>query len=326
MQLPLPRSAASHLAEHRVAPRRPPARPRILIFRTATFAACLALIAWLWWDSQIAGYAGLPVNTVGQILGNVLLAGLGPLAAACRRSRARWPRSVSHSRSADIAAARHRVQLLDVRSSFLGIAGLSPQRAQREADGRRHELLRALSSALENGARAEILLPDPEAPSTARVAVELAVAPDVYLSFLRTLLNGMALLQRAYPPDRLSLRLYAAPAAISMTRCDQRTWVYLNPPVSTSDAYLTFDAVSANASTLQTYFNHLSAGARTSACGQGGVTETVRPQPGGQYPHPASERSPRWNSGCWETSRRGTTANASCSAGSGSVASSRYCS
>lgn len=350
MRLPLPRSIEPHQAERRArtpsqrrathardrTPRRdgssadhltarlPPTRRRLL--RTATLASCLALIGWLWWDSQTADYAGLPVNTVGQILGDLLLMGLAPLAAALRRSRASWRSSAGQNRWADIAAARYRVQLLDIRSSFHGIAGLPPERAQREADDRRSDLLRALASALGNGARAEILLPDPDAASTARVAIDLAIAPDIYLSFLRALLNGMATLQRAYPRDRLELRLYASPAAVSMTRCDQRTWVYLNPPISTAEAYLAFDAPSANAGALQTYFNHLSAGARTSAYGVDSAAEKAQPQAGGPYRRGPSERSPGWNSGCWETLRHGTTANASSSEASGSDASSPYCS
>jgi hypothetical protein len=347
VRLTLPRSVEPHLAEHRAwtPSQRPAARardrtrghsaghgrrplspdsdslarndapasgpaPRRRLLRTASLTSCLALVAWLWWDSQTADYAGLPVNTLGQILGDLLLVGLAPLTATLRRSRGRRQPSASQNRSGDIAAARHRVQLLDIRSSFLGLAGLPPERAQREAAGRRNDLLRALASALRNGARAEILLPDPDSPSSARIASELAIAPDVYVSFLHALLSGMAALQRAYTPERLELRLYTAPAAISMTRCDQRTWVYLNPPVSTADAYLAFDAASANADTLQTYFNQLSAGARTNMCGPDSATDTDRPQPGGQCRRATSGRSPGWNSGCWETLRRGTTANA----------------
>ena len=287
---------------------RPPPRRRLL--RTATLTSCLGLVAWLWWDSQTADYAGLPVNTIGQILGDLLLVGLAPLTATVRRSRAWRQPSASQHRSGDIAAARHRVQLLDIRSSFLGLAGLPPERAQREAAGRRNDLLRALASALKNGARAEILLPDPDAPSSAHAATDLAIAPDIYASFLRALLSGVAALQSAYTPERLELRLYTAPAAISMTRCDQRTWVYLNPPVSTADAYLSFDSASANADTLQTYFNQLSASARTNMRGPDGMTETDRPQPGGQYRRATSGRSPGWNSDCWETLRHGTTASA----------------
>jgi hypothetical protein len=37
---------------------------------------CLVLTACLWWDAQVDHYTGLPINTIGQILGDLLTAGL----------------------------------------------------------------------------------------------------------------------------------------------------------------------------------------------------------------------------------------------------------
>ena len=119
------------------------------------FGVCVAAAAWSWWQAQIGGYAGLPVNTLGQILGDLLLMGLvAPLA------KLRWPAAERGRRSNPpildtLARARHRIQVLDVR---MCLPEFTQGTAGRPAVS--SGVARALESALGNDACVEVLLPD----------------------------------------------------------------------------------------------------------------------------------------------------------------------
>jgi len=55
--------------------------------RWTAMVACLGFAGWLWWNAQADHYAGLSINTVGQLLGDLLTAGL--TAPMTRRYRTR---------------------------------------------------------------------------------------------------------------------------------------------------------------------------------------------------------------------------------------------
>jgi hypothetical protein len=199
------------------------------------FGLCLSLLGWTWWDARAGGYAGLAVNTLGQIIGDVLLMGLvAPIGIRLRRrARTRDPALMDV-----IARARHRVQLLDLEVC------LHPA------------LPRAVGAALANDACVEILLPEPDAPGV----------PDGYREQLRGLLDHLNALWRSggdaaasRRSGRLDVRLYRGPAAVSIVRCDGRIWASLHPDRPTGSAYLAFGRDCANARALRAHFDRLHA-------------------------------------------------------------------
>ena len=214
-------------------PGRPPAAARLP--RIAMFGLCLSLLGWTWWDARAGGYAGLAVNTLGQIIGDVLLMGLvAPVGIRLRRrARTRGPALTDA-----IARAKHRVQLLDL-------------------DVCLHPALpRAVRAALANDACVEILLPEPGAPGV----------PEGYPGRLRDLLDRLDALRRSGGEaaasgrsGRLDIRLYRGPAAVSIVRCDGRIWASLHPDGPTGSAYLALDADCANARALRAHFDRLHA-------------------------------------------------------------------
>lgn len=227
------RAGARHGRNGARLPGRPPAAVRLP--RIALFGLCLSLLGWTWWDARAGGYAGLAVNTLGQIIGDVLLMGLVAPIGIRRRRRARTgdPALVDA-----IARARHRVQLLDLEVC------LHPA------------LPRAVGAALANDACVEILLPEPDVPGV----------PDGYPERLRGLLDALSTLRRSGGDaaasgrsGRLDVRLYRGPAAVSIVRCDGRIWASLHPDRPTGSAYLALDRDCANARTLRAYFDRLHA-------------------------------------------------------------------
>ena len=216
---------------------RPSGRPRAAarLPRIVMLGLCLSLLGWTWWDARAGGYAGLAVNTLGQIIGDVLLMGLvAPVGFRLRRrARTRDPALIDA-----IGRAKHRVQLLDLEACF-------------------HPALpRAVRSALANDACVEILLPEPDAPGV----------PEGYPERLRDLLGRLDALRRSGGDaaasgrsGRLDVRLYRGPAAVSIVRCDGRIWASLHPDHPTGSAYLALDADCANARALRAHFDRLHA-------------------------------------------------------------------
>jgi len=230
---PTARAGARHGRSGARPPGRSPAAARLP--RIGLFGLCLSLFGWTWWDARAGGYAGLAVDTLGQIIGDVLLMGLvAPIGIRLRRrARTRDPALMDV-----IARARHRVQLLDLAVCF-------------------HPALpRAVGAALANDACVEILLPEPDAPGV----------PDGYPEHLRDLLDRLDALRRSGGDaaasgrsGRLDVRLYRGPAAVSIVRCDARIWASLHPDRPTGSAYLALDRDCANARALRAHFDRLHA-------------------------------------------------------------------
>lgn len=212
---------------------------------------CLVLTGWLLLDAKHDRYSGLPVNTLGQVLGDLLLMGLAaPVVDRRKRLRRRSPMNDLFLLDR-LAKAKHRIQLLDVRL-YATVAG--PPLA-----GPPSELARALAQALDNDALVEILMPDPETPvaDAARRAVE-------------SLLVELRLLAETAVLGRLDVRLYSVPTTISMVRCDQDVWARLHPEGSPRvGSALAIDARSDNARVLYEYFNQIQADARPAARAHG---------------------------------------------------------
>lgn len=229
---PSARAGARHGRRGRRPPGRLPAAARLP--RIALFGLCLTLLGWTWWDARAGGYAGLAVNTLGQIIGDVLLMGLvAPVGIRRRRRvRGRDPALMDV-----IARAGHRIQLLDLEVC------LHPA------------LPRTLAAALANDACVEILLPEPDAPGV----------PEGYAERLRGLLEDFNALRpasagaSAQRSGRLEVRLYRGPAAVSIVRCDGRIWASLHPDRPTGSAYLALDQDCANARALRDHFDRLHA-------------------------------------------------------------------
>lgn len=216
---------------------RPPGRLPVAarLPRIALFGLCLSLLGWTWWDARAGGYAGLAVNTLGQIIGDVLLMGLVAPIGLRRRRRVR---TSDPALMGVIARAKHRVQLLDL------AVCLHPA------------LPRTVGAALANDACVEILLPEPDTPGV----------PDDYRDRLTVLLNALRALRRsggdAAGPGRsgrLDVRLYRGPAAVSIVRCDGRIWASLHPDRPSGSAYLALDRDCDNARALRAHFDRLHA-------------------------------------------------------------------
>lgn len=75
--------------------------------RWAAMLACLVLTGWLCWDARTDHYAGLPINTAGQILGDLLTAGLVAPIAYRRRSRPSGSHRSEAGSRASSTALRH---------------------------------------------------------------------------------------------------------------------------------------------------------------------------------------------------------------------------
>ena len=258
-------------------PHRPTLRRPSRLRRTLIFGACVAAAAWSWWEAQIGGYAGLPVNTLGQILGDLLLMGIvAPLA------NLRWPEAERGDRAAPpildaLAEAKHRIQVLDVRMCLPEFALGTP-----EPLVARSGVARALESALGNDACVEVLLPDPDAPVCATTARELGVAPETYRKSLRCLVDDLAALPGRSLPGRLDVRVYTEHVSVSMIRCDEHFWAALDPQGTTTAPYLALEHGGENAVDLQSYFDRLRASAR--------MTPRPRHTASGRCSHPRHTR------------------------------------
>lgn len=248
------------------------------VHRFTVFGLCVTLTGWSWWSAQASGYAGLPVNTLGQITGDLILMGL--VAPLARRDRARdrdtGAPAAAPSPLGALARAAHRIQLLDVRLCLPQLAaaprgGESSQSSESSGasrDGAATALDRslqlALSSAIANDACVEILLPDPEESAGLDLAQRLGIRPALYRGALSRLVQDLDALSAETESGRLDLRLYAEPSSVSLVRCDQRIWVSLYPEgAPESFDYLVLDQGGENTQVVQSYFNRLYATARS---------------------------------------------------------------
>ena len=227
--------------------------------RTLIFAVCVVAAAWSWWQARIGGYAGLPVNTLGQILGDLLLMGLVAPLANLRRPAAERGRGPSAPILDTLAQAKHRIQLLDVR---MCLPDFTQSPAGRSVAAGSSGVARALESALGNDVCVEVLLPDPDAPVCTTTARELGVAPEAYRRSLRCLVDDLATLPGPSLSGRLDVRVYTEHVSVSMIRCDEHFWAALDPQGTTTTPYLALEHGGQNARDLQSYFERLRASAR----------------------------------------------------------------
>ena len=221
------------------------------------FLSCVVLTVWAWWAAQESGYAGLPVNVLAQITGDLVLMGL--LAPAvrlagpeCTENAAPMP---SHGRS--LATARHCVQLLD-----------SPTLLRQLCDDGSTSLVRDLRTALANDIRVEILLPDPTGQAGRVAASRLGIEPGGYGRRLTRLLDelGTGLAQAQW--RGLDLRLYPDPVDVCFIRCDESIWVSMHPnSQARTPNYFPLDRRCGTAALFQTYFERLHSAAQPPACG-----------------------------------------------------------
>ena len=165
-----------------------------------------------------------------------------------------------------LSQAKHRIQLLDLQICLAQFAPSAPDRPAFAGETCPGELARALGSALDNDVCVEILLPDPDAPSSDQAAWHLGLDPDHYRRSLRLLSADLATLPGRAHAGRLDLRLYAVPAAASIVRCDEQVWASLYQEGAPGTAvYLGLGRRSENARALQSYFNRLHATAHPMA-------------------------------------------------------------
>ncbi|HEU5332842.1 MAG TPA: hypothetical protein VFU73_08765 [Actinocrinis sp.] len=221
---------------------------------------CLAVIGWVWWDSQADGYTGLPVNTLGQIIGDLILAALaGPVALGYRFARHERTRPAGDV-VARIARARNRVQLLDVTGCLLSWSEAPARTADRQdADRGRDRLVAALRAALERDVAVEVLLPAPSLAQSRGVPRTLGLSPAA----LRDLAEGaeadLHALFDEVPAGRLEVRYSQKWPALAMLRCDDHMWVSLRPEglPGSPPLCLEFAARTANARAVAAHFNDL---------------------------------------------------------------------
>jgi hypothetical protein len=223
------------------------------------FGTCVAMAAWSWWEARIGGYEGLPVNTLGQIVGDLLLMGIVAPLADFRRPSAGRDRRQAPPMLETLAQAGHRVQVLDVRMCLPDFA-VGPA----EPPGGPAGLARAVGSALDNDACVEILLPDPDAPVSAATARELGLDPEAYRRSLRCLVDDLAALSAHSRSGRLDVRVFTEQVSVSIIRCDEQFWAALHPQgAPNSTPYLSLEHGGHNARALQSYFDRLHAAAQT---------------------------------------------------------------
>jgi hypothetical protein len=218
---------------------------------------------WLFWDAHLDGFAGLPVNTLGQILGDLLLMGLARPFIDSRRRR-------DHRSTAggqvwlDALARANRIQLLDAHLCLAALKDPVVLGAPALHDGHAHQpdLLSTLRTAMGNDAHIEILLPDPEQQSWPD---PLGVSVEAMRSAVHAFIGDLAALAETAVLGKLDLRLYPTVTTLSMIRCDHQVWVCLHPTGSPrAGSYLLVDACSDNARVVFDYFNRVQADARRS--------------------------------------------------------------
>lgn len=220
--------------------------------RRLVFLLCVLPAVWSWWAAQASGYAGLPVNMLGQIAGDLVLMGL--LAPTVRLA---GPGCIQESglgppHTDSLATARHCVQLLD-----------PPALLRQLVTDRRASLVHDLRAALQNDIRVEILLPDPAGSAGRAAARRLGLEPGGYGRRLERLLDevGSGLAQAQW--RGLDLRLYSDPVEVCFIRCDRKIWVSMHPNSrALPPDYVALNRRCGTAALFQAYFEHLHSAAR----------------------------------------------------------------
>lgn len=221
---------------------------------------CLAVVGWVWWDSQADGYTGLPVNTLGQIIGDLILAALaGPVALGYRFTRTERARAAG-SVADRIAKARHRVQLLDVTGCLLSWSEVPPRAADRsELDRRRAQIVAAVRTALERDVAVEILLPAPGLAQSRGVPRALGLSAGTLRDLVEVAETDLWALFDEVPAGHLDIRCSQKWPALAMVRCDDRVWVWLRPDglPGAAPLCLEFGTRTGNARAVAAHFNDL---------------------------------------------------------------------
>lgn len=228
--------------------------------RSILLLPCLAAVGWVWWASQADGYNGLPVNTLGQIIGDLLLAALaGPVALGWRFTRDERARPAGDV-AARIARARHRVQLLDVTGCLLSWSEFPARAADRpELDRARAGIVAALRAALERDVSVEILLPAPGLAQARGVPRALGLSAGGLRDLADEAETDLCDLADEVPAGRLDLRYSRKMPLLAMLRCDDRVWVSLRPDglPGAAPLRLEFGARTGNARAVAAHFNDL---------------------------------------------------------------------
>ncbi|HEV2639411.1 MAG TPA: hypothetical protein VGX23_30010 [Actinocrinis sp.] len=88
--------------------------------RWSTALVCATLLALMWWDSRSDGYDGLPVNTLGQVLGDLIMMGIALPLVLPRRPREEPVECGLPAAELveQLARATRRIQLLDAGSTL----------------------------------------------------------------------------------------------------------------------------------------------------------------------------------------------------------------
>jgi hypothetical protein len=187
-----------------------------------------------WLASYHGHYGGFPVNVIGQIMGDVLLAGaVAPFARRAyqrqtgREHKAGFPyeRFLRH-----IAGARHRIQLLDTFSFMLLPSNGDHTGIPGAENSRYHRIYRQrLVEALKRDVVIEILLLRPDSPEVGRRASALNISSERYERLVERNLEVLRDLHREVPEGKLDVRTYDAPPVLTLHRCDDRMWTSFYP-------------------------------------------------------------------------------------------------
>ena len=217
--------------------------------RRLAFASCVALTAWTWWAAQASEYAGLPVNVLGQIAGDLVLMGL--LAPLARRVRPNCTDDTAGTSTADqaLAIAKDRIQLLN--PEILG--------------GECASLVQDIRAALKNHARIEVLLPDPRSLAD-DITAGPGSEPGAHDRRLEHLLEQFGAEYAQVQSRGLDLRLYSDQAGFRFIRCDERMWVSMRPS-GQAPAYVALNRGCGTAAMFRDYFDRLHYTARTPSHG-----------------------------------------------------------
>lgn len=231
----------------------------VTVGRLAVLIPCLVAIAWVLRESQIDGYVGLPVNTLGQIVGDLLLAAIaGPVAVGYHVAQHTRPHPIGDLPTR-LASAKHRIQLLDATGCLLSWSDVPLRGTSRtERECTRDRIIDALREALERDVVVEILLPEPgiAQPRTLRA---LGFTAGAHRELAETARAELEALYDEVPHGRLDIRTSQRWPTLSLVRCDGRMCVTIpsDGMPGSSPLLLGFSARSHNARALAAHFNEL---------------------------------------------------------------------
>lgn len=237
---------------------------------------CAAVLGLMWWDSQTEGYSGLPINTFGQVLGDLIMMGIALPLVLTRRPREE-PTECGFPAGElvnQIARATRRVQLLEVGATLFpevagGTVGVSARGCTcADGEGADADLVAGAENfSAHDGCRERVHRAGPEralhiatdgeyalrARSAILNALRAALARDVPVEILlprselagqagRTIDQDLASLRRAVPTGKLDVHYYGDAPAMAMARCDDQVWVSFPCADNVSSAAVSDDA------------------------------------------------------------------------------------